>query len=163
MNIVTLIKDLATLLTLVFGTAWTLYIFGIHRVRQPAVKIVIARTAVHDGGSYRSVVLEFTASNLGKTGVEQNMCWAEVAPLTGPPAGATDVTSGQARIGGSMKSYAVFRAHTFLEPGEEFRDGLLLYVPVEVNSLRVKVVFSALKPDKIWFSQAVILADPDSK
>ena len=69
MSVLTTIKDIATSATLIFGAAWTLYIFGIQRLRQPAVRLTVSRTAILDEGSHKDVVLEVVASNLGKTGV----------------------------------------------------------------------------------------------
>jgi hypothetical protein len=54
------------------------------------------------------------------------------------------------------RRFVIFGRSSYLEPGEEFLDMLLLQIPGDVSYIFVRLVFSGTKQGKTWHTQHVM-------
>src|SRR3954452_4913193 len=70
-GVVGAIHDAVESVAIIAAGAWTIYTFGLHRVRKPIIRLAIEGRC-GDHGSVKILHVTFTANNSGRTGVSQS-------------------------------------------------------------------------------------------
>ena len=132
------IAGLVTALGVAAAGLWALYNFGLKRISAAQVQVNVEPTAIRSVGDGYVVHMSVTAANSGHTGVRKRLAFVELNTFNGQ-----GNKSGIQRLTLSTSTpdtvYSVFDHHTFLEPGEVFREDLVFRVQA-ADYLQVRVV-----------------------
>lgn len=150
------IKDAATVIALLLGGCWGIYRFNLHRTLNSFVKLEIEGNVLVSEGDSTRVVLDATVRNPSATGVARRLAWIELQPLAPRDGSVQRITLVQPKVSDEVRRYGVFGSFKYLEPGEEFRDSLLLAVPPDADFLLIKLFFAGGRPGETWRIRKVL-------
>jgi hypothetical protein len=140
---------------IVLGGAWTLYKFGLQRTLESYIRLDLDVTDKRIANLHSNIILMIRASNIGNTGVGQQLAWLEVSPLPCQVTERDVIRASWPLLYPSTRRIIVFGKHAYLEPGEEFVETLLLQVPDTSPYILVRAIFSGMKPGQTWHTQTV--------
>jgi hypothetical protein len=150
------IRDVLVSLAVVIGGGWTLYTFGLQRARESYISLDLELTDSRTNGQHSNIILKTKAVNVGRTGIGKKLAWIEVFPLVCSTTDVDSIQSPQLHRDDHGRRFVIFGRSSYLEPGEEFLDMLLLQIPGDVSYIFVRLVFSGTKQGKTWHTQHVM-------
>jgi len=143
-------------LAVIIGGGWTLYKFGIQRARESFISLELDATDSRLHGQHRNLILKLKAVNIGKTGIGKKLAWIEVFPLPCPTTDVEAIQSPQLPKDALGRRFVIFDRNSYLEPGEEFADMLLLEIPADISYLLIRIIFSGRKRGQTWHARHVV-------
>jgi hypothetical protein len=150
------IRDVLLSLAVVIGGGWTLYTFGIQRARESYVRLDLKLVDSRPQGQHSNLIIQMKVINIGKTGVGKKLAWMEVFPLACPTPELDSIQSPQLQRDGHGRRFVIFDRSSYLEPGEEFQDMLLLQIPHNMPYILIRLFFSGARQGQTWHIQHVI-------
>jgi hypothetical protein len=155
-NELSVIRDVLLSLAVLIGGGWTLYTFGIQRARESYISLDLELTDSRLNGQHGNIILKTKAVNIGRTGIGKKLAWMEVFPLACATADVDVIQSAQLQRDASGRRFVIFGRSSYLEPGEEFLDMLLLQIPRDIPYIFVRLFFSGTKQGQTWHTQHVL-------
>jgi hypothetical protein len=107
-------------------------------------------------GQHGNIIIRTKAANVGRTGVGKRLAWIEVFPLVCPMTDVDAIQSPQPQRDARGRRFVIFGKSSYLEPGEEFLDTLLLQTPGDVPYICIRIFFSGAKQGQTWHTQHVM-------
>ena len=153
---ISIIRDVLVSLTVVIGGGWTLYTFGIQRARERYISLDLELVDSRPNGQHGNIIIKAKAVNVSRTGVGKKLVWIEVFPLVCSTADVDVIQSPQLQRDAHGRRFIVFGKSSYLEPGEEFLDMLLLQIPGDIPYISVHFFFSGTKQGQTWHTQHVM-------
>lgn len=146
-----------TPLVVLIGAAWTLYLFYLQRAREAFVRLDIEMVACErNDGAPTSTIIKVRATNVGKAGLGQRLSWMELRPVK-----EASIPIGRVQLYDTLRTerpirVTIFENHTYLEPGEDFVESLLLHAPESYQYLEIHTFFSGQKYGQTWHTPTVV-------
>jgi hypothetical protein len=150
------IRDILVSLAVLIGGGWTLYTFGIQRARESYISLDLELTDSRPNSPHGNIIIKIKAVNVGRTGVGKKLAWMEVFPLVCATAGVDVIQSPQLQRDARGRRFILFGRSSYLEPGEEFLDTLLLQIPRGIPYISVRLFFSGTRQGQTWHTQHVM-------
>ena len=150
------IRDTLLSLAVVIGGGWTLYTFGIHRTRESYVKLDLQSMDRRPEDEHTNLIIQMKVINIGKTGIGKKLAWIEVFPLVRPKAKIDSIRSPELHRDARGRRFLIFDKTSYLEPGEEFQDMLLLQIPRDISYILIRFFFSGMRQGQTWHAQHFI-------
>ncbi len=157
-EILTEINSIVASAAILVGGTWAIYNFGLQRIRKPIVTLEIECAPISVSSDSAASHISIIVRNQGRTGVAQNYAFVEIAPVLLPSLDGNRIAIASVPISQHTEKHPIFKSHTFLEPGEQFKESLLINVAKEVEYLRIRAIFSASKPVQSWYTETTISA-----
>ena len=151
-----IVSNVLISLAVIIGGGWTIFTFGLQRMSHSHIRLDLELVESRISDKYANVIIEVRVVNTGKTGIGQELAWIELFPLACQAKNVDTIRSSQALDGMGARRFVVFEKHAYLEPGEEFLDGLMLQVPVSIPYLLVRAIFSGRRSGQTWHTQNVM-------
>jgi hypothetical protein len=151
-----LLNNTLVSLAVVIGGGWTLYTFGIQRARESYIRLDLELMDSRSNGQHGNIIIRTKAVNVGRTGIGKKLAWMEVFPLACPAADVDAIQSPQLQRDAHGRRFVIFGRSSYLEPGEEFLDMLLLQIPSDISYIFVRLFFSGTKQGQTWHTQHVL-------
>jgi hypothetical protein len=149
-------RDILLSLAVVIGGGWTLYTFGIQRARESYISLDLELLENRPNGQHGNIIIKTKAVNAGRTGIGKKLAWIEVFPLVCSTANVDAIRSPQLQRDAHGRRFVIFGRSSYLEPGEEFLDMLLLQIPGDISYLFVRLFYSGTKQGQTWYTQHVM-------
>jgi hypothetical protein len=149
-------RDILLSLAVVIGGGWTLYTFGIQRARESYISLDLELLENRPNGQHGNIIIKTKAVNAGRTGIGKKLAWIEVFPLVCSTANVDAIRSPQLQRDAHGRRFVIFGRSSYLEPGEEFLDMLLLQIPGDISYLFVRLFYSGTEQGQTWYTQHVM-------
>jgi len=143
-------------LAVIIGGGWTLYTFGLQRARQSYIRLDLELMETRVSDQHADVIIKIRAVNIGRTGVGQKLAWIEIFPLAYQTKNVDAIRSSPPLRDARARRFVVFEKHSYLEPGEEFLETLMLQIPSSTPYVLARAIFSGTKPGQTWHTKNVM-------
>jgi hypothetical protein len=150
------IRDTLLSMAVVIGGGWTLYTFGIHRARESYIRLDLQLMDRRPEGEHINLIIQIKAINIGKTGIGKKLAWIEAFPLAQPKAEIDSIRSPELQRDARGRRFLIFDKTSYLEPGEEFQDMLLLQIPRDISYILIRLFYSGMRQGQTWHAQHFI-------
>jgi hypothetical protein len=138
------------------GGTWALYTFGIQQARESYISLDLELKDSRPNDQHANIIIKTKAINVGRTGVGKKLAWMEVFPLVCPTTDVDAIQSPQLQRDARGRRFVIFGRSSYLEPGEEFLDMLLLQIPGDIPYIFVRLFFSGTRQGQTWHTQHVM-------
>lgn len=157
-----IVSDVLVSLAVIIGGGWTLYTFGLQRLRESYIRLDLELVESRVRAQHTDIIIKVRAVNVGRTGVGQRLAWIEMFPVAYQAKNIDAIRSSPPLRDAHARRFIVFEKHAYLEPGEEFLETLMLQIPSGIPYVLVRAIFSGRKSGRTWHTQNVMYVDNSS-
>ncbi|MGW0810141.1 hypothetical protein [Nonomuraea sp. NPDC002799] len=158
-SILTAVRDAIVSIAVIIGGGWTLYTFGLHRAHESYIKLDLDLVDRENTSQQTNIIIKIKAVNTGKTGIGQRLAWIEMFPLTYQMESVDVIQSPRPTKDDRACRFIVFEKCSYLEPGEEFCETLMIQIPPNISYVLAHAFFSGIKPGQTWQTKNVMRVD----